>query len=92
MPVGFLAKAAVLLSGIVAAQGCGLLPPSVADVEVTHWNWPCEALGPIPGPEDIALDQRNGIAYVSSTGRLAVEGRATSDGAIEDPWKDWSTG
>lgn len=76
MPVDSLAKAAVLLSGIVAAQGCGLLPPFVADVEVTHWNWPCEALGPIAGPEDIALDQRNGIAYVSSTDRLAVEGRA----------------
>jgi hypothetical protein len=65
-----------LLSGIVVTQGCGLLPPSAADVEIAHWNWPCEALGPIPGPEDIALDQRNGIAYVSSTDRFAVDGLA----------------
>lgn len=33
-------------------------------------------MGQIRGLEDIDLDQRNGIAYVSSTDRLAVEGRA----------------
>ncbi len=85
MSGSFLAKAAVLLSSIVAAQGCGLLPPSAADVETAHWNWPCEALGPIPGPEDIALDQGNGIAYVSSTDRLAVDGRAKPVAADGSP-------
>ncbi|MCW2240553.1 hypothetical protein [Azospirillum canadense] len=68
--------------GALALSACGLLPPAGGDIRNALWNWRCDAIAGIPGPEDIVLD-KGGMAYVSSTDRWAVEHGtrpATADG------------
>ncbi|PWC40155.1 hypothetical protein TSO221_25590 [Azospirillum sp. TSO22-1] len=61
---------------VAGVSGCGLLPPGGGAVEPAAGAWSCQPLGPIPGPEDIALDREKGLAYVSSTDRWAADGKA----------------
>jgi arylesterase / paraoxonase len=66
---------AVLLA--LLAGGCGLLPPAPqASVDREPWTRPaaCEKVAAVAGPEDIAIDARSGIAYVSATDRWFLFG------------------
>jgi arylesterase / paraoxonase len=77
-------------SARVAAAGvalllaaCGAIPPA-GRVETARWSdLSCTAVRVPPGPEDIEIDQAEGIAYVASTHRRVVlAGTALGDGRV----------
>jgi arylesterase/paraoxonase len=47
-----------------------------------HFSGSCRAVGGMPGPEDLTIHPRTGIAYVSSTDRRAVADGRPARGAI----------
>ena len=60
------------LTPLLLLASCGLLPPDKADVTIAHRPLACQALPGIVGAEDITIDQRTGLAYLSSADRRAV--------------------
>jgi arylesterase/paraoxonase len=47
-----------------------------------HFSGSCRAVGGMPGPEDLTIHPRTGIAYVSSTDRLGMAAGRPGAGAI----------
>jgi len=84
---GGLRTAALL--GAAALAGCGLLPPRSAELEIvgpdSGGRFACHAIPGLPGTEDIVVDQRSSLAYLSSLDRRAIAGRrapAARDGHV----------
>jgi arylesterase / paraoxonase len=75
LPTRSVEGSALLIALLVG--GCGLIPPAPQDsLKREHWvhHAACEKIAAVAGPEDIAIDARYGIAYVSATDRWFLFG------------------
>ena len=78
-----LALAALVLLALIGWFVFDLLRASGYFKEIEpHFDGVCQAIGGMPGPEDITVNPATGVAYISSTDRRALRAGRETQGAI----------